>query len=73
MEFLPDAHPSQVHCQSCIKALKEDKDLEIIAALYDKHEKCLKFGELVHDELLNEEKSVIKKEDIWVEVTQYKY
>ena len=69
MEFLPD-HPSYVYCQSCIKALQEDKDLEIIASLYDEPEKCLKFEKLVHAELLNEKQSVITKENIWVEVTQ---
>lgn len=69
MEFLPD-HPSHVYCQSCIKALEEDKDLKIIASLYDEPEKCLKFRELVHAELLNEKQSVIKEENIWVEVTQ---
>jgi hypothetical protein len=68
MEFLPADHPSRIHCQSCVKALKEDKDLEIITALYDDHKKCLKFEEVVHDKLLNEQKSIIKKEDIWVEV-----
>jgi hypothetical protein len=73
VEFLPADHPSRIHCQSCVKALKEDKDLEIIASLYDNHEKCLKFEGVVHDNLLNEEKSVIKKTDIWVEVTIISY
>ena len=68
MKFWPEQHPSHIYCQSCAKTLEEDKDLEIIAALYDDHKKCLKFEGLVHDKLLNEEKSVIKEEDIWVEV-----
>jgi hypothetical protein len=44
-----------------LRHLKEDKDLEIIASLYNGHEKCLKFEEVDHDKLLNEEKSIIKK------------
>lgn len=68
LTFLRPDHPSNVYCQPCAKALDEDEDRKLVEDLYASVDKRHQFEALVHDNLLNEDKSIIEKGDIWVDV-----
>ena len=76
VEFLKSDHPSYDLNKYCSEQMKKDEyDIRAVERLMD-HTECREFEKMVHDRLLLEEQSVIKRDNIWVEVidvTIYNY
>ena len=68
MKYLKPDHPAYDVCKLCSKELKKDRALKAVEILFNNRDECEKFEASVHESLLLEDRSIIKKQNIWVEV-----
>lgn len=71
MNFIECDHPRYGQSKYCSNEWEKDKEIKAVGELYDdsKRTKCKQLEEEVHKNLHLEYQSVIKREDIWVDVS----
>ena len=73
VEYLKRDHPAYDACKLCSEKLSKDMELKAVEDVYNHHEKCKEFEGSVYESLSTEDKSIIGKKNIWVEVNNIVY